>query len=125
MTESLTTARDLKSTYHDAIKKKQVNIKIPTERRDNIEGFLPPHQPNNTYPDNELHNIFCKEFIYFVKRTYDDMINSRKHLFKLPVGKASHLFINEFTIWLDHYNRSIPFKSIALKVFMMLPCLLL
>ena len=44
---------------------------------------------------------------------------------KLPTGKASRLFINELTIWLDHHNRSTPFKSIELKVFMTLPCLLL
>ena len=44
---------------------------------------------------------------------------------KLPTGKASRLFINELTIWLDHYNRSTPFKSMKLKVFMTLPCVLL
>ena len=40
-------------------------------------------------------------------------------------GKASRLFISELTMWLDHYNRSTSFKSIALKVFMTLPCLIL
>ena len=49
----------------------------------------------------------------------------RTNLFKLPANKASRLFINELTIWLDHYNRSTPFKSIALKLLMKLPCLLL
>ena len=39
--------------------------------------------------------------------------------------KQFRIFINELTIWLDHYNRSTPFKSIAIKVFMTLPCLLL
>ena len=60
-----------------------------------------------------------------MSRLYDNIIHWIKNLFKLPAGKASLLFINELTIWLCHYNRSTPYKSIALKVFMTLPCLLL
>ena len=41
----------------------------------------------------------------------------------LPVKLV--VLINELTIWLDHYNISTPFKSITLKVFITLPCLLL
>ena len=96
----------------------QVNTKIPMERRDCIEVFLPPYQRDNIYPDTEWHNISGKGFADFINRTYDNVIHWRKHLFKLPAGKANCLFINKLTIWLDYYNRSIPFKSIALKVFM-------
>ena len=87
--------------------------------------FLPPFQPDNVYPDTEWHNISGKEFVDFINRTYDNIIHWRKNLFKFPAGKASRIFINERTIWLDHYDRSAPFKIIALKVFMTLPCLLL
>ena len=107
------------------LKRIQVNTEIPIERRDNIEVFLELCQPDNIYPDTEWDNISGKEFVDFINRTYDNIIHWRKNLFKLPAGKASRIFINELTIWLDHYNRSTPFKSIELKVFMTLPCLLL
>ena len=86
--------------------------------------FLPPCQPDNIYPDTEWHNISGEEFVDFINGTYDSIIHWRKNLFKLPSYKASHIFINELTVWLDHYNRSTQFKSIALKALMTLPCLL-
>ena len=43
----------------------------------------------------------------------------------LTVKQLEYLLPNELIIWLDHCNRSTPFKSIALKVFLTLPCLLL
>ena len=46
------------------------------------------------------------------------------YLFKLENGKTSRFFINELSLWLDHYNRGTDFKWIALKVFTTLPCLL-
>ena len=50
------------------LKRTQVNTEIPIERRDNIEVFLPPYQPNNNYPNTEWHNISRKEFVDFINR---------------------------------------------------------
>ena len=107
------------------LKRIQVNTEIPIERRDNIEVFLPLYQPDNIYTDTDWHNISGKEFFDFVNRLYDNIIHWRKNLFKLSAGKASRIFIKEFIIWLDHYNRSTPFKSTPLKYLMTFPCLLL
>ena len=60
-----------------------------------------------------------------INSTYDDIIHWKKNLFKLPSGKAIRLFIDELSLWLDHYNRGTDFKCIALKVFMTFPYLLL
>ena len=83
--------------------------------------FLPPYQADNIYSDAEWYNISGKEFVDFINRTYDNMVHWRKNLLKLPAGKASRLFINELTTWLDLYNRNTPFKNIVLNVFMTLP----
>ena len=49
----------------------------------------------------------------------DEIVQWRKNLFKLPSGKSSKIFITELTTWIDHY------QFIALKVFMVLPNLIL
>ena len=75
------------------LKRTQINTQIPMERRDNIEAFLPPYQPDNIYSDTEWHNISVKEFVDFINRTYDNIIHWRKNLFKLPDGKTTRIFI--------------------------------
>ena len=108
-----------------SFKRTQVNTEIPIGRRHYIEVFLPSYQPDNIHLDTEWLNISGKGFVDFLNRTYDHIIHWRNNLFQLPGGKASCLFINELTIWLDLCNRSTSFKSITLKAFMTLPCLLL
>ena len=44
-----------------------------------------------------------------------------KNLLKLLSGKAAKIFIGELTSWLEHLNRDSEYKSIALKVYMILP----
>ena len=46
-------------------------------------------------------------------------------MFKLPSGKSAKVFILELTHWLEQFNRSTEYQCIALKVFMVLPCLML
>ena len=48
-----------------------------------------------------------------------------KNLFKLPSGKAVKLFITELTTWLHHYNQESQFHGIVLKVFMVLPAMIM
>ena len=43
----------------------------------------------------------------------------------IPSGKARKEFITELSSWLNKFNNDTPFKSIALKVYMILPSLLL
>ena len=75
--------------------------------------------------NTEWHDYPCEQFADLFNSTYDDIIHWRKNLFKLPNGRASGLFSNELSFWLDHYNRVTAFKCVALKVFMTLPYFLL
>ena len=97
---------------------------IPIGRNNNIEVTLPSYEPD-PLPTAKWHGYTAEQFVNLINSTDDGIIHWRKKLFKLPNGKASHLFINELSLWLDHYNRGTNFKRIAFKVFMTLPCLLL
>ena len=98
--------------------------KIPIERNNNIKVTFPSYKLD-PLPTTAWHDYTAEQFVNLINTTYDNIIHWRKNLFKLPNGKASHLFINELSLWLDHYNRGTDFKCMALKVFMTLPCLLL
>ena len=65
------------------------------------------------------------QFVSDICTTYNEIVHWRKNLFILPTGKAAKLFISELTTWLSHYNQDTEFHGIALKVFMVLPALLL
>ena len=43
----------------------------------------------------------------------------------IPSGKAGKEVITELSSWLNKFNNDTPFQSIALKVYMVLPSLLL
>ena len=58
-------------------------------------------------------------------RVYDEILEWGENLFKLPSGNAAKIFIRELTSWLEHFNRESECKSIQLKVYMMLPSLLI
>ena len=54
-----------------------------------------------------------------------ELLHEKKILFKLPSGKTPELFINELTTWLEHCDNNSGFQSIALKMFIVLPSLVL
>ena len=56
---------------------------------------------------------------------YDEIIKWRKNVFTVPKGKVGRLFIEEITKWLEYFNEDSKYRCIALKVFMLLPALLL
>ena len=97
---------------------------IPIERNNNIKVTLPSYQPD-PLPTTKWHDHTAEQFVNLINSTCDDIIHWRKNLFKLPNGKTGRLFVNELSLWFDHYNRGTDFKCIALKVFRALPCLLL
>ena len=97
---------------------------MPIERNNNIEVKLPSYEPD-PLPTTKWHDYTAEQFVNLINSTYDDIIHWKKKLFKLPSGKTIRLFIDELSLWLDHYNRSTDFKCLALKVFMTFPCLLL
>ena len=60
-----------------------------------------------------------------IDNAYNGIITWRKNLFKLLSGKAPKLFIKELTTGLEHYNNNIDFQGISLKLFIVLPRLIL
>ena len=56
---------------------------------------------------------------------YNEITQWRKNIFKLPSGKAAKSFITELTLWLEHFNKNSEYQYIALKVYFILPSLLL
>ena len=77
------------------------------------------YSPKNTW------GLTGREFVNKINTCYDKIIQWRKNLFKLPSGKASKDFFNELTEWLNHYDIESENKGIAIKVYMILPSILL
>ena len=76
-------------------------------------------------PEQIVHNLPGDIFEEQINAAYDEVIFWRKNLFMLPAGKAAKNFIRELTFWLDQFNRDTKLQSIAMKVFMGIPSLLL
>ena len=99
---------------------------VLTMETDNILlANMPNYIPDEPYPNKNWHNITGLQFPQTIDNIYDEIVHWRKNLFKLPSGTAGRSFISLLTNWLYHFNRDTEFRRIALKVFMVLPCLLL
>ena len=68
-------------------------------------------------PYNELH--------FKLNQIYDEIVFYRKKHFKVPSGKCGKQFIEELTFWIRQLNRNTKLNKIAMKVFMVLPTILL
>ena len=60
-----------------------------------------------------------------VNEIYEEIVTFRRNLFKLPTGKSGKIFIGELTFWLHQFNISSKLNSVALKIFMIFPTLML
>ena len=60
-----------------------------------------------------------------IDNAYNEIITWRENLFKLLSGKAPKLFIKELKTGLEHYNNNIDLQGILLKLFIVLPSLVL
>ena len=70
----------------------------------------------------------CLPFCLFketINKTYDEICHYRRNILKIPSEKIGKMFIEELTFWLRQFNSSTIFNSVALKVFMILPSLML
>ena len=56
---------------------------------------------------------------------YEEIVKFRRNLFNIPSGKHGKFFIEELTFWLRQFNSSTKLNAIAMKVFMILPNLML
>jgi len=72
-----------------------------------------------------FNNLSSSDFSTYINKGYDEVLKWRKNIFKIPSGKAAKEFISELTFWLIQYNTNSDLHGIALKVYMLLPSLLL
>ena len=86
---------------------------------------LPEFAKIDIVPRSSWNEINGHEFAKCISEIYDESVKWRKNLFKLPSGAAAKEFVTELSHWLEHFNRSTEFQGIALKVYMILPSLLL
>ena len=56
---------------------------------------------------------------------YNEIVTWKKNLYKLQTGSAAKAFIKELSLWLERFNRKTEYHSIALKVYIILPALML
>eukprot|EP00794_Sanderia_malayensis_P000856 gene856-148_t len=87
--------------------------------------FLPDYKRVCHTPTRQIYNRDGTGFASWIDRTYDEAVHWKKNLFKLPSGNAGKAFIKLQADWLRKYNDDSAFKGIALKVYMLLPMILL
>ena len=107
---------------------KSININIVFDNT--IKANIPPYKKDPSFPSTVCrrslrHGVTGEAFAETINKVYNEVIQWRKNLFKVPSGKTGRSFISELSMWLDHFNRSTEFGGIALKILMVLPCLLL
>ena len=76
-------------------------------------------------PEKVWGNIPFNELVEKVDKIYSEIVFYRKNLFKVPSGKSGKAFIDELTYWMRQFNRNTKLNRIAIKVFMILPAILL
>ena len=101
------------------VKGDEIGIEIEVELKPN----LPLYTNASSIVKSLANTLNGHEFVETIYRVYDEIAQWRKNLFQLPSRKAAKMFIWELTLWLEHRTEIL--KSIALKVYMILPLLLL
>lgn len=81
--------------------------------------------PPSKIKDKNWGNLSYQSLYDNVTDIYNEIVHFRRNIFKIPSGKAGKSFIEELTFWLKQFNSSSDLNSIALKVFMVLPSLIL
>ena len=100
-------------------------IESVNDEQNDIQQNLPPYIQIDPVPPSQHNNLEGKEFAEAINKAYNEVIFWKKNLFMLPNGKPSKKFIRELSFWIDQYNRNTQLHGIAIKVFMLLPSLLL
>ena len=87
--------------------------------------YLPPYKQMTSDPGNSYNSVPILEFIKIVDSIYDEVVWWRKNLFQTPSGGSGKAFIKLLTTWLRLFNENSNLQKVAIKVFMILPVLLL
>ena len=94
---------------------------------DRIPEVVPnlPNYPESTKSRFSYHDIPGETFASLVNDLYNEIAAWKKNLFKLPTRNAAKAFTKELSLWLERFNRKTEHHSIALKVYIILPALML
>ena len=94
---------------------------------DRIPEVVPnlPSYFESTKPRFSYHDIPGETFANLINDLCNEIVTWKKNLFKLPTGNAAKAFIKELSLWLERFNRKTEHHSIALKVYIILPVLML
>ena len=99
------------------VEREEIDIEMVVELKRN----LPLYTNTSSVVKSSTNSLNGHEFVETIHRVYEEIVQWRKNLFKLPSGSAAKMFRRELTLWLEHFNRGSECKSIALKVYMILP----
>ena len=101
------------------------NVDVTGERIENESPHLPTFEKVGVIPLVSWASHTGEELYCEINDAYETIVHWQKNLFMIPSGKAGKEFITELSPWLNKFNNDTPFQSIALKVYMILPSLLL
>ena len=121
ITEDVYVSENILVETSTVIESEEIDIKIEVELKLN----LPPHTNKSSIVKSTTNSLNGHEFVETIHRVYDEIVQWRRNLFKLPPENAAKMFIREITSCLEHFNRDSEYKYIALKVYMILLSLLL
>ena len=101
------------------------NVDITEERIENESPYLPTFKKVEVIPlvlwaSHTGEELYCE-----INDAYETIVHWQKNLLMVPSGKAGKKFITELSSWLNKFNNDTPFQSIAMKMYMILPSLLL
>ena len=89
-----------------------------------IRANTPPFLPVNPLPTQAHNNISGADFANSINAIYEEIISWRKNLLSIPSRQQGKKVIQPASEWLTLYNNT-SFQGIALKVFMVIPALLM
>ena len=101
------------------------NVDLTAERLENESPYLPTFKKVEVILLVSWASHTCEELYREINDAYETTVHWQKNHFMIPSGKAGKEFITELSSWLNKFSNDTPFQSIALKVYMILPSLLL
>ena len=94
-------------------------------RDDRILPNLPVYEHVEKIPTQDYNQIDGHTLVEKIEVFYEAVVRWQKNHFQLPTGQSGKKFITLLTDWLKKFNAKSCFQGIAMKVFMVLPSLML
>ena len=104
------------------------SLKITIHKSDFVDTpNLPRYEEKTLSVGDSLqyNGVKLSEFCSCVSDIYENVKTWRNNMFEIPAGTQAKKFIGLMNFWLDQFNKETPWQGIALKVFMIIPNLIL